>query len=247
MPVGTRGAVRLLDAGGSGRARPAGRAGQHLPPDAPARGRGGRGPGGPPPLHRLERPPADRLRGLPGVFPRSPGRRRRRDLPLDLRRLAPPADPGDSRWPIQERLGADIQMALDICCGLPAPEEEVRLAAEAHPGLGDPGPRRPPTRADQCLFGIVQGGVSHRPPGGARRADSGPGLRRLRHRRAVRRRAPGGDAAGAGRGPGRAAGRPAPLPDGCRRPGHAARRPWHWGWTCSTASCPPGWPATAPP
>jgi queuine tRNA-ribosyltransferase len=60
---------------------------------------------------------------------------------------------------MQGRLGADIQMALDICTGLPAPEAEVRRAAartldwavrarEAH------------LSPHQCLFGIVQGGVS---------------------------------------------------------------------------------------
>ena len=57
----------------------------------------------------------------------------------------------------QEQLGPDIAMVLDVCVGLPAPREEVesqmrrtlRWAArclEAH------------TRADQALFGIVQGG-----------------------------------------------------------------------------------------
>lgn len=60
---------------------------------------------------------------------------------------------------VQETLGADVQMALDVCCGLPATEEDVRLAvkrtlawagraAAAH------------SRTDQSLFGIVQGGIS---------------------------------------------------------------------------------------
>lgn len=59
---------------------------------------------------------------------------------------------------IQERLGPDIAMVLDVCVGLPAPREEVESqmrrtlrwaerCLEAH--------RRP----DQSLFGIVQGGV----------------------------------------------------------------------------------------
>lgn len=59
---------------------------------------------------------------------------------------------------IQERLGPDIAMVLDVCVGLPAPTEEVEaqmrrtlrwaercLAAQR--------------RDDQSLFGIVQGGV----------------------------------------------------------------------------------------
>jgi queuine tRNA-ribosyltransferase len=59
---------------------------------------------------------------------------------------------------IQERLGADIGMVLDICVGLPAPRGEVedemwrtlrwaKRSFEAH------------TREDQALFGIVQGGT----------------------------------------------------------------------------------------
>lgn len=59
---------------------------------------------------------------------------------------------------VQEELGADVAMVLDVCIGLPAPRERVRDALErtlrwseralvAH--------RRP----DQALFGIVQGGV----------------------------------------------------------------------------------------
>jgi len=60
---------------------------------------------------------------------------------------------------LQELMGADIQMALDVCCGLPASEGEVRLAAErtlAWAGRA----RAAHTRSDQCLFGIVQGGLS---------------------------------------------------------------------------------------
>jgi queuine tRNA-ribosyltransferase len=59
---------------------------------------------------------------------------------------------------IQQLLGPDIAMVLDVCVGLPAPRHEVELqmrrtlrwaerCLEAH------------TRADQSLFGIVQGGV----------------------------------------------------------------------------------------
>jgi queuine tRNA-ribosyltransferase len=59
---------------------------------------------------------------------------------------------------IQEELGPDIAMALDVCVGLPAPRNLVESQMErtlrwaerclqAH------------TRADQALFGIVQGGI----------------------------------------------------------------------------------------
>lgn len=59
---------------------------------------------------------------------------------------------------IQEQLGPDIAMVLDVCVGLPAPREEIERqmrrtlrwaerCLEAH------------RRQDQSLFGIVQGGV----------------------------------------------------------------------------------------
>lgn len=59
----------------------------------------------------------------------------------------------------QEALGADIQMALDVCLGLPAPEEEVRRAVERTVAWAARA-RTSHTRDDQSLFGIVQGGVS---------------------------------------------------------------------------------------
>jgi queuine tRNA-ribosyltransferase len=59
---------------------------------------------------------------------------------------------------IQEQLGADIAMVLDICVGLPASEEVVRNGMDltlrwAERCLSVH------TRPDQALFGIVQGGV----------------------------------------------------------------------------------------
>lgn len=59
---------------------------------------------------------------------------------------------------IQERLGADIAMVLDVCVGLPAPREEVedqmrRTLRWAERCL------EASKRDDQALFGIVQGGV----------------------------------------------------------------------------------------
>lgn len=60
---------------------------------------------------------------------------------------------------VQELLGADIQMALDVCCGLPAPETDVRRAAERTLDWAARA-RDAHSRQDQCLFGIVQGGVS---------------------------------------------------------------------------------------
>jgi queuine tRNA-ribosyltransferase len=59
----------------------------------------------------------------------------------------------------QGLLGADIQMVLDVCPPLPSPEEVVRLAVDRTTAWAERA-RRAHTRADQALFGIVQGGIS---------------------------------------------------------------------------------------
>ncbi len=61
----------------------------------------------------------------------------------------------------QQRLGADVQMVLDVCPPLPSPPEVVRLAVER---TSDWARRAKGAhhRPDQALFGIVQGGISER-------------------------------------------------------------------------------------
>jgi queuine tRNA-ribosyltransferase len=58
----------------------------------------------------------------------------------------------------QELLGADIQMVLDVCPGLPAPREVVLQAVERTAAWAKRA-RAIHARADQALFGIVQGGT----------------------------------------------------------------------------------------
>ena len=58
----------------------------------------------------------------------------------------------------QELLGADIQMALDVCPPLPSPPEVVRLAVERTVAWAGRA-RAAHRRAGQSLFGIVQGGA----------------------------------------------------------------------------------------
>lgn len=58
----------------------------------------------------------------------------------------------------QQRLGSDIQMALDVCPALPAPETEIRRATERTLDWAQRA-RTVTPRDDQCLFGIVQGGI----------------------------------------------------------------------------------------
>ena len=90
---------------------------------------------------------------------------------------------------IQENLGADVAMCLDVCPALPATKDTIAEAVdrtvrwagrckEAH------------TRADQALFGIVQGGEPRRPPPGVRRGAGRAGLRWLRRGRGERGRGP---------------------------------------------------------
>ncbi|NNL97397.1 MAG: tRNA guanosine(34) transglycosylase Tgt [Acidimicrobiia bacterium] len=59
---------------------------------------------------------------------------------------------------VQQLLGADIAMQLDVLVGLPAPRAEVEAAMERTLRWGERS-LDAHTRADQALFGIVQGGV----------------------------------------------------------------------------------------
>lgn len=59
---------------------------------------------------------------------------------------------------IQELLGADIAMVLDVCVGLPAPRDEVETQMRRTLRWSERC-LRSHTRTDQSLFGIVQGGV----------------------------------------------------------------------------------------
>ena len=79
-----------------------------------------------------------------------------------LHRLTP-----ESAVAVQEALGADMQMVLDVCPPLPSPPEVIRLAAErtaAWAARAKAAHRRAqacglPNGCAQALFGIVQGGV----------------------------------------------------------------------------------------
>jgi queuine tRNA-ribosyltransferase len=58
----------------------------------------------------------------------------------------------------QQLLGADIQMVLDVCPPLPSPPEVIRRAVDRTAAWAARA-RNAHQRADQALFGIVQGGV----------------------------------------------------------------------------------------
>ena len=59
---------------------------------------------------------------------------------------------------VQEQIGADIAMVLDVCPPLPSPPNVVRLAVERSAAWAARA-RAAHRRDDQCQFGIVQGGV----------------------------------------------------------------------------------------
>jgi queuine tRNA-ribosyltransferase len=59
---------------------------------------------------------------------------------------------------VQERLGADIQMVLDVCPPLPSAPSVVRTAMERTAAWAVRA-KAAHQRVDQALFGIVQGGV----------------------------------------------------------------------------------------
>ncbi len=71
-----------------------------------------------------------------------------------MHRLTP-----ESAVAVQELLGADIQMVLDVCPALPSPPEVVELAAERTLQWAQRA-RAAHRREGQSLFGIVQGGTS---------------------------------------------------------------------------------------
>jgi queuine tRNA-ribosyltransferase len=69
---------------------------------------------------------------------------------------------------VQEQLGADIQMVLDVCPPLPSTPDVVELAVK-RTALWATRARACHERADQSLFGIVQGGID----GDLRRVSAG--------------------------------------------------------------------------
>ena len=159
MPVGTRGAVRLLDAADLDDLGARGRPGQHLPPDAAPGRRDRRRPRRPAPLHRAATATCSPTPAASRSSPSAPqvdddGVTFRSTYDGSTHRLTP-----EAAVRIQELLGADIQMVLDVCPALPAPERRWCAPPWTARWRGRPGPGTCHRRRDQALFGIVQGGV----------------------------------------------------------------------------------------
>ena len=147
---------------------------------------------------------------------------------------------------MQELLGADIQMVLDVCPAFPSPPEVVRLAVERTAAWAKRA-RAAHTRAGQALFGIVQGGVDERLRAESARRTRRAGLRRLRHRRACPSASPATRCCRAGRHRRRAARRTSPATSWASATRPRSSRRWRSASTSSTACCPPASAATAPP
>lgn len=60
---------------------------------------------------------------------------------------------------VQQRIGADIAMVLDVCPPLPSAPDVIRTALERTTAWAERA-RAAHVRSDQALFGIVQGGIS---------------------------------------------------------------------------------------
>ncbi len=60
---------------------------------------------------------------------------------------------------VQQLIGADIQMVLDVCPALPSPPDVIDVALRRTAEWAQRA-REHHTRVDQSLFGIVQGGIS---------------------------------------------------------------------------------------
>ena len=228
---------------------------QHLPSAPAPRGRGGQGDGG---LHKFMGWDGPMLTDSGGfqVFSLSGLRKITEEgvtfaSHIDGRRIF--MGPEESMR-IQSNLGSDIAMAFDECIENPAPREYVQQSVERtyrwlercvaeHQRLN----RQPDcVNPGQMLFGINQGGTYPDIRQWHMDQIAQLPLRRLRHRRT-----------GGGGSPPRpcttsstrvepphARGQ-APVPDGGGHPLQHHRGGGPGGWTSSTASCPPGTPATA--
>ena len=123
---------------------------------------------------------------------------------------------------IQQNLGADIAMAFDECPPGDSAREVV-AEATARTTRWARRSRAAHTRADQWLFGIVQGGVAPRPARDERPRADRARLPRLRRRRALGRRAQARARPRARAPRPRAAAGQAALPDGRRHAGGPRR------------------------
>ena len=159
MPVGTRGAIRGLDADdleALGVEMVLANT-YHLMLQAGRRRR--RGSRRPAPVHRVG---ADRCSPTPAASRCSRCGRRSTTTGVTFRsaydgsthRLTP-----ERAVRIQEQLGADIQMVLDVCPPLPSPHARRAHRGRPHGRVGGAGQGVRTAGADQALFGIVQGGV----------------------------------------------------------------------------------------
>jgi queuine tRNA-ribosyltransferase len=160
MPVGTRGAVRTLDAGDL----------VALGAEVVLANT----------YHLMLRPGAETVAGLGGLhaFCGWPGHMLTDSGGFQVFSLAPDVDDDgvtfrstydgsrhrltpETAVAVQEMIGADIQMTLDVCPALPAEPAVLRLSVERTAAWAARA-RRTHRREGQAIFGIVQGGADAR-------------------------------------------------------------------------------------
>ena len=183
-------------------------------------------------VHGLARPRAHRLGRLPDLLARAEGRRRGRHVPLHLRRQPPPPHPGGrGRHPAAARR-RHPDGARRLPAAAVATEPVVRARGRPHRAVGRPGRAAflagrdagsTDAQRGQAQFGIVQGGVdlALRRESAERTVEvgfDGYGIGGLSVGEPRDEMLPALDVVDR-----RPAGRPAPLPDGRRRPDRLRR------------------------
>ena len=136
---------------------------------------------------------AHRLRRLPGVLARAQGRRRRRrpsarPTTAATHRLTP-----EGAVAVQEQLGADIQMVLDVCPPLPSPDPSAPRWPSTAPRRGRRGPAgvpRPRAARPSACSASCRAASTWRCGPRAPSARSPSGFDGYAHRRPVGRREP---------------------------------------------------------
>ena len=160
MPVGTNATVKALSPDDIRDGRRLDHPRQHLPPLPATRARADRAARRPAPVHGLGRPDPHRLGRLPGRLARRPAgrRRRRRDVPQPPRRLDSTGSRRRSRSASRRR---SARTSRSPSTSRSSRARRARVVADATERTHRWAERSlaAHSRADQAIFGIVQGGL----------------------------------------------------------------------------------------
>ena len=177
-----------------------------------------------PPLHELERADPHRFRRVPGLLDGGTAHAGRGGRDASARTSTGPCSRSrpNRAWRSSRRSARTWRWCSTSVPPLPAARERGRGRGGAHDAVGRER-SRDAYRGPGVPFGIVQGGTDEALASAKRRGDHGARFPRLRDRRRLRRRAPGGDRQGCAIHGGAPSGRAPAVPDG-RRPSGGPRR-----------------------